>query len=116
VKIRFQADADFNEDIVTGVLRRVPEVDFQTASEASLEGMGDKAVLAFCAREGRILVTHDRRTMPRHFADFINSETSPGVFVVQRSTELIVAIEALILVWTASDAEEYVSSIRTLPL
>ena len=116
MKIRFQADADFNEDIVTGVLRRVPEIDFQTASEASLEGMGDEDVLAFCAREGRILVTHDRRTMPRHFADFITSETSPGVFVVQRSTELIVTIEALILVWTASDAEEYVNSIRTLPL
>jgi uncharacterized protein with PIN domain len=116
VKIRFQADADFNEDIVTGVLRRILEIDFKTASEANLEGMSDEDVLAFCAREGRILVTHDRRTMPRHFADFITTETSPGVFVVQRSTELIVVIEELILIWTASDAEEYVNSIRTLPL
>jgi hypothetical protein len=37
MKIRFQADADLNEDIVTGVLRRVPEIDFQTATEAQLE-------------------------------------------------------------------------------
>jgi hypothetical protein len=116
VKVRYQADADFNEDIVMGVLRRAPEIDFRTASEANLEGVGDKDVLALCSREGRILVTHDRRTMPRHFADFITAETSPGVFIVQRSTELTAAIEALILVWTASDAEEYVNSIRTLPL
>lgn len=40
----------------------------------------------------------------------------PGIFIVQRSTELTAAIEALILVWTASDAEEYVNSLRTLPL
>jgi hypothetical protein len=39
VKVRCQADADFNEDIVTGVLRRVPEIDFQTAHEAQLKGL-----------------------------------------------------------------------------
>jgi hypothetical protein len=32
MKIKFQADADLNEDIVTGVLRRMPEIDFQTAN------------------------------------------------------------------------------------
>jgi hypothetical protein len=31
VKIRFQADADLNEDIVTGVTRREPAVDFRTS-------------------------------------------------------------------------------------
>ena len=108
MKVRFQADADFNEDIVTGVLRRRPEIDFQTASEAG--------VLALCSREGRILVSHDRRTMPGYFADFISTRRSPGVFIVQRSTELAAAIEALLLVWEASEAEEYVNSIRTLPL
>ena len=32
MKVRFQADADLNEDIVAGVQRRVPEIDFQTAA------------------------------------------------------------------------------------
>ena len=116
MKIHFQADADFNEDIVMGVRRRVPEIDFQTASEAGLTGVADPDVLALCAQEGRILVTHDRRTMPGHFATFISLETSPGVFIIQRSTELLAAIEALILVWEASEASEYVNSLRTLPL
>ncbi|EAZ89840.1 hypothetical protein CY0110_25436 [Crocosphaera chwakensis CCY0110] len=31
MKIRFQADADRNQTIVTGVLRREPKIDFQTA-------------------------------------------------------------------------------------
>ena len=62
MKIRFQADADFNEDIVSGVLRRLPEIDFQTASEAGLASLSDPEVLAKAAVEGRILITHDRKT------------------------------------------------------
>jgi len=45
MKPKFQADADLNEDIVTGVLRRMPEIDFQTATEANLEGVPDENVL-----------------------------------------------------------------------
>lgn len=77
MKIRFQADADLNEDIVLGLARREPEVDFQTATEAGLRGLGDREVLSHAAQTGRILVTHDRRTMPRHFAAFILNNTSP---------------------------------------
>jgi hypothetical protein len=58
------ADADFNADIVAAVVRREPSVDFQTADAADLGGLDDFQVLTLAAREGRILVTHDRRTMP----------------------------------------------------
>jgi hypothetical protein len=61
VRIRFQADADFNEDIVAGALRRLPEIDFQTANEAKLARLSDFEVLAKAAAEGRILITHDRK-------------------------------------------------------
>ena len=71
MKARFQADADLNAEIVAGVLRREPSIDFQTADEANLRRFPDPEVLALAAQENRILVTHDRRTMPRHFADFI---------------------------------------------
>ncbi len=32
--VRFQADADLKAEIVAGVLRREPSIDFQTADEA----------------------------------------------------------------------------------
>jgi|GEM_PF-2185003 2-hydroxychromene-2-carboxylate isomerase len=44
--IRFQADADLNRNIVAGVLRRGPAIDFQTAIAAKLEGLPDRDVLA----------------------------------------------------------------------
>ena len=37
--VRYQADADLNQAIVTGVLRRQPTIDFQTAFAAELEGV-----------------------------------------------------------------------------
>ena len=64
MKARFQADADLNAEIVAGVLRREPSIDFHTADEAKLRRFPDPEVLAVAAQENRILVTHDRRTMP----------------------------------------------------
>jgi predicted nuclease of predicted toxin-antitoxin system len=78
--------------------------------------LDDAEVLALARREGRILVTHDRRTMPREFGRFITSAESPGLFIVSQRADLSVIIEELILVWEVSEAEEYVNSIRALPL
>jgi predicted nuclease of predicted toxin-antitoxin system len=116
MKVRFQADADLNEDIVAGVVRREPIIDFQTADEANLRGLPDAQVLALAAQENRILVTHDRRTMPRHFADFIGNQKSFGVMIIAQKVNVNVAIEELLLIWAASDAEEWLNLIVDLPL
>jgi len=114
VKARFQADVNLNQNILSGVLRRVPEMNFKTAHDAGLHGLPDAQVLAVAAREGRILVTQDRRTMPANFGEFIKTNNSPGVLLVPRKMTIRRAIEGLILVWMASDAEEYLNSIRNL--
>src|SRR5262245_43833127 len=116
MKICFQADADLNEEIVSGVIRRVPEVDFQTAGEANLRGLPDEEVLAVAAQENRILVTHDRRTMPQHFANFIAGQSCPGVFVVPQNLSVSTAIDELVLIWTVSDSEDWANLIVDIPL
>jgi hypothetical protein len=116
VKVRFQADADLNEDLVTGILRREPKVDFQTATAAGLRLLSDLEVLTLAARQGRVLVSHDRRTMPRAFGGFVGSNVSPGVFIVSQKTDLLSAIDELLLVWSASEAEEWTNQLATIPL
>lgn len=116
MKIRFQADADLNEDIVLGLLRLEPLVDFQTAYEANLRSASDQAVLKTAAESGRILVSHDRRTMPRHFAEFIDDHHCPGVFLISQNLSIREAIEELPLIWTATESEEWVNCIVDLPL
>ena len=114
--VQFQADADLNQAILTGVIRRQPNINFQTATEADLEGLQDSEVLALSARQQRILVTHDRRTMPTEFAAFIVGHQSSGVLIVSRKTVLETVIEELILIWSASTAEEWINRIAKIPL
>src|SRR5438132_1518022 len=82
MKESVQADADLKERIVLAVKRSVPEISFRAATEASLEGLEEPVVLGIAAQEGRVLVSHDRRTMPYHFGEFISNSDSPGLIIV----------------------------------
>ena len=113
--VRFQADADLRQAIVTGVRRRNPQVDFQSANEAELEGKLDPEVLAIASQAGRILVTHDRKTMPIEFGQFILTKRSSGVLVLSQSLPISEAIETLILIWEVSNSEEWIDQIMSLP-
>ena len=113
--IRFQADADLKQAIVTGSIRREPNLDFRSANETGLEGIKDPEVLALTARDGRVLVTHDRKTMPTEFGQFITTQTSSGVLILSQNLSIGEAIEAIILVWEASTAEEWINQIMTFP-
>jgi hypothetical protein len=116
MKVRFQADADFNQNILRAVRRWDPAIDFQTAHEAELRGIEDKEVLQKAAQENRLLISHDRRTMPFHFATFIATQTSAGVIIVSQDLPIRQAVEDLILIWEASEAEEWINRIDSLPL
>ena len=116
MSVRFQPDADFNHVIVKALRRREPGMDFRSAHAANLSGLRDPEVLALSAKAGRILVTHDRRTIPRHFADFIVRASSTGVIVVPQDLPVRAVVEDLLLVWAATDADEWTNRIVVLPL
>src|SRR5438093_5331460 len=107
MKIRFLADYDFNGEIVDGLLRRESSIDIKTGFDAGLQGVPDLDVLEKAADEGRVLVTHDHRTMPRHFAEFVSRRQSPGVFIITQRIEIAAAIDELLLIWSASDSDEW---------
>ena len=114
--IRFQADADLNQVIVSAVMRRVPAVDFRTATSAGLAGLSDLDVLAIAARDARVLVTHDQSTMPGHFGHFVQMQQSPGLIVVPQHLGIGEVAEDLILIWTAAAPEEWTNRIVFLPI
>jgi hypothetical protein len=116
MNVRYQADADLVQAIVTGVLRREPRIDFQTATQGGLESIKDPEVLLIAAQQSRILITHDRKTMPAEFARFIIENKSAGVIIVSRKTPIEIVIEELILIWAVSNAEEWGNRIAKLPL
>jgi hypothetical protein len=114
--IRFLADASLHDAIVTWCLRREPAIDFLSAHAAKLEGVPDPEVLAFATRQNRILVTSDLRTMPRHFGDFLAANGQcAGVFLVKQRASLADVIDALVLIWSASDAGEWMNRVVEIP-
>jgi len=115
--VRFLADASLHHAIVSGCSRREPAIDFLSAHAAKLRRVSDSDVLAIAAEQDRILVTHDFQTMPKHFAEFLaGGRSSPGVFLVKQRTPLAQVIEELVLVWTASEPEDWTNRILEIPL
>jgi len=116
LRVRFLADANLDQDIVAGILRRESKVDFELPQNLIPERMKDPEVLALAASLGRILVTHDVRTMPAHFGNFVATSESPGLILIPATMGLAQAIEDILLIWHASEPEEWTNRFRRLPL
>ena len=65
--LRFLADEDFDNDIVRGMLRRLPNLDIVRAQDVGLSGALDPRVLEWAAQEGRVLL----RAYPKSAEDGI---------------------------------------------
>lgn len=71
---RFLTDENFNRPIVAGLLRVRPEMDILTIQTAGIFQAPDPQVLLYASEHQRILLSHDLRTMPQHFADFYTGQ------------------------------------------
>ena len=92
-------------------------MEFRTAAEEQLDGLSDHDVLESAAQHGRVLVTHDIRTMPRHFEEFLlGGGGSPGVFLIPQRVAVFVALEELLMIWLASEDSEWRDRLIWLPL
>ena len=90
-------------------------VDFKTAAEAGFhQGTPNPEVLKIAAEEGRIVISHDQRTLPWHFGSFIESQTSPGVVIITQSLSIADAAQWLHLIWEAATPVEYRNRIEII--
>jgi hypothetical protein len=114
---RFLADLDFNERIVSGVLRKEPSVVFERVRDWNLQTGSDAEILEFAAANGLIVTSHDVNTMRAVAVERVSAGLPfAGLALASQSLPVGAAIEQLILVWAASDAEEWTGIIQFLPL
>ena len=115
--IRFLADEDLDEAIVEGLRQAEPAIDIFNAKSSNLRGAKDPALLEYAASENRILVTYDRNTMTRYYIRRMAAgEPCSGLFVVPQCAAVGEVIESLVVIWAASQAEEWHDRIAYLPL
>jgi len=115
--LRLLVDQDFDQDILRGLLRRIPDLDSATAYEVGMSKAPDPEILAWAAEVGRVLITHDRRTMPAHAARRLAAgDEIAGVIVVSRRIPISAAIDELEIAVMCSEPEEWQNMVRHIPL
>ncbi len=115
--LRLLIDQDIDQDILRGLLRRIPDLDAMTAYDVGMSEAPDPELLAWAAEAGRILVTHDRRTMPAHAARRLAAgDDIAGVIVVSRRIPISTAIDELEIAVLCSEPEEWQNLVRHIPL
>jgi hypothetical protein len=114
--LRFLADENFDGRIATGLLRQAPALDLVRVQDVGLSGADDPTVLEWAAAEGRLLLTHDRRTIPDHAKDRVSAGLAmPGVVIVPQTGTLQSIIEWIILLDGASLPGEWEGQVLTPP-
>jgi hypothetical protein len=54
--------------------------------------------------------------MPGHFHRFVQSNQSAGVLIVREATPISSAIDELALIWSATEAGEWINRLLWIPL
>ncbi len=115
--VRLAADENFNYHIVRGLRRRNPALDIVRIQDTDLYGEEDPAVLAWCAQENRILMTHDAATMTHYAYERVAAGARmPGVVQVGPSLPVARAINDLLLLSEVSVEDEWQGQVIYLPL
>lgn len=115
--LRLLADENFNGDIVRGLLLRQPDLDIIRVQDVGLATMDDPDILAWAATNNRIVLTHDRATMPDYAYERVASgQRMTGVFILNDRFPVGQAIQEILLVVACSEQVEWSGRAVHLPL
>ena len=115
--MRLAADENFHGPILRGLTRRAPAVDLLRVQDTSLLGADDPTLLEWAASEGRVLLTHDSKTLLGHaYKRVAAGLPMPGVILVNRGATVAQAVDDLLLVLACSIEGEYEGRVVFIPL
>jgi hypothetical protein len=115
--LSFLSDENFNGDIIRGLFLRQPKLDLLRVQDVGLQEVDDPIILEWAAINNRILLTHDRATMPGFAYERLNKgEGMAGMFVVNDRMPARQVIDELVLLVDCSEQTEWKETILYLPL
>lgn len=115
--MKFLTDENFEGDIFRGLLRRQPDLDIVRVQDVGLLEADDLTILAWADGQSRILLTHDRRTMPRFaYERMAEGQTIAGMLVMKATIPVAKAIEDILLIEAVTTPDEWINKVQDLPL
>ena len=118
-RIRYLLDEDTPHAIRDQLLRREPDMGILAVGDEMAPAIGtrDSQLLRWIEQEGYVLVSRNRRTLPRHLSEHLEEGGHvPGIFLLRRGHNIGRIIDDLLLIWEAAHAEEYRDQIEYLLL
>lgn len=119
MKLRFLLDENMDRAIQRQLQRLNSEIDVKLVGDAEVppRGTSDPDILMWIEHNDYILVTKNRRTMPKHFNEHLtDGRHVPGILCIRKSVTMRELINILYLIWYASDADEYSDRLVFIPL
>jgi hypothetical protein len=115
--IRLLVDQNFNGQIVGGLTQRDPGLDLLHARDVGLAAAPDPMILEWAATHDRVLLTHDRRTIPSFaYARVAAGQCMPGVFLVSDFMPIGQAIDEILLAVHCLSSDECKDIVKYFPM
>ena len=109
-------DQDFREQIVRGLRSRV-SIDLVRLIDVGRAQDADWDVLGWAAEEGRVLLTHDARTMTAHLNSRLRAGlAAPRVILVPQNFPIGRAIDEIVYILSVATDEDWDGYVLRLPL
>lgn len=118
-EIRYLLDENVSPIIRTELLRREARLIVWKVGDPGTpqRGTSDTIILQWCEENSFILITNNRKSMPRHLQNHLfDGRHIPGIFELSPNMSIGETIEELILIWETSKANEYRDLLVYLPL
>ena len=115
--IRLLTDENFNHDILRGLIRRVPQLDFVLVHAVGLASQPDPVLLKWAANNHRTIMTQDKKTMVPYAEQLVKQgEPMAGLIFVPQSLRIGRAIDELELLVECYSESDMWDTIKHLPL
>ena len=118
-QIRYLFDEHIAHPLRAGLHRREPAIDVLCVGDegAPAKGTPDPELLLAVEGVGRVLVTSNRRTMPKHFvAHLARGHHTWGIFAIAPRATWLQIIDELILLWATTTADEWRDQFQYIPM
>lgn len=115
--LRLLSDENINGDIIRGLFLLQSNLDLLRVQDIGLQEEDDPTILDWAAINDRIVITHDRATMPNFaYERLLQGQPMSGLFVLNDRMPIRQAIDELLLLVECSEHSEWKGIVFYLPI
>ena len=101
--LHLASDGDVKGAIIRGLFQCQPDIDLVRVQDVGLRTASDPVILEWTASQGRIVISHDRKTMAKHaYERVVKGLPIPGVLVIRKKTSVGRAIDEILIAYECS--------------